>query len=318
MTNRRHFLAGLGAGLTLPAVSHLPALAKAPLAGAQAAGIYRFKVGDFEVTTLSDGYIDLDAKLFSGKPEDIQTMLAASPQRNPLRGQVNAFVVNTGEALIVVDTGGPASAIPTLGRFPEALKAAGFDAANVDAVVLTHLHVDHVGGLTDAQGAAAFANAQLIVSEDDHAFWTSAEMMAKAPKEAQFLFQVAQASVKPYAERLALFKGEKDVIKGITSVPAAGHTPGHAAYRIASGNDQLLIWGDVVHAPNLQFAHPEWTIAFDTDAAAAAATRARIFDMAAADKLRVAGMHLHFPAEGFVEKTGNAYAYVPAQWSSGL
>jgi glyoxylase-like metal-dependent hydrolase (beta-lactamase superfamily II) len=314
MTNRRTFLRTLSSAAALPLLSAVPALAKAPMLGTQAPGFYRFKVGSFEVTALMDGFIDLAPQLFGANEDAAKAVLANTPQQNPLRGHVNAFVVNTGDKLIAIDSGGPKAAIPTLGGYANVFEAAGFKPEDIDTVLLTHLHIDHVGGLFGAEGKAFFPNANLVVAEEDHAFLTNADIMAKAPEQMQGLFQFAQSAVNTYKDRLTLFKGEKEVVSGLVSMPAHGHTPGHTAYRVTSGNDQLLIWGDALHAPNVQFANPSWSLVFDTDQDAAAKTRARIMDMAAADKLHVAGMHLHFPATGFVEKSGSAYGFTPAQW----
>ena len=161
-----------------------------------------------------------------------------------------------------------------------------------------------------------FPKAQLRLNETELQFWYDDTALAKAPEGAKGLFAAARKALTPYkeAERVATFKGGADLGQGISTINLAGHTPGHSGFRIADGKEQLVIWGDIVHAPVLQFAHPDWSIAFDTDAAQAAETRAKIFDEMATDRVRVAGMHLVFPALGHVSKAGTGYAYTPQIW----
>lgn len=320
MLTRRSLLAApaiLAAGSTLPSF----ALAKAPLAGASSPGMYRFKVGAIEVTALTDGSLGLGVELFPAaqKEADAAAKLfqqAALPQ-GPVRSFVNAYAINTGDRLILVDTGsGPAKDFgPDLGKLPRNLAAAGIDAAAVDTVLITHLHLDHVGGLAPG-GKVAFPNAELVVGEAEHRFWNDAGIMAGAPADAKPFFTIAQEATKPYGSRLRLVR-EGELAPGITLVAAPGHTPGHMAVRVSSGSEQLLIWGDVVHMAALQFERPDWSIAFDTDMSLAAQTRRRMFDMASADRIPVAGMHLPFPGVGSVTRRGDAYAYVPQLWPNG-
>jgi glyoxylase-like metal-dependent hydrolase (beta-lactamase superfamily II) len=313
--NRRTFLTTSAAVAAAPVVSSLavtPAQAAGPALIALP-GLARFKVGDVAVTAISDGYIDMALQLFPKTPEaEGQAALNASPQAKPLRGHVNAFLVETDGKRVLIDTGGIAAAIPTLGKFSANLKAAAVAPETIDAVVMTHLHVDHVGGLFGPNGTAAFPKAELIVAEEEYAFWTNSSLLANAPANFKPFVQAAQGAVAPYEKRVTRVKGEREVVKGLTLTPAHGHTPGHSAVRLASAGKQLLIWGDIVHAPALQFARPDWSIAFDTDQDAAAKTRARYLDMVAADKLAVMGAHLPFPGHGYVRKAGNAYAYEAA------
>ena len=310
-STRRTFLAGIGIAAVLPAFS---AHAKMPVDTAQVAGAYRTKVGDIEITALLDGYLDFEQKLFARiDTAQFAEMMAKSVHPKPLRAAVNAFLVNTGDKLILVDAGGPKAFFPGMGGLHGQLKAAGVSPDAVDAVLFTHLHPDHIAGIL-IDGKTAFPNAELMAPETDWKFWQSAETLAGAPEGMKPFVQFAQASVAPYGKKFSLHNGGAEVAKGITAVPAFGHTPGHTAYRIASGKDQLLICGDICVGTELQFAHPEWVVVFDADQDAAIATRRKLFDMVSADKIPLLGAHLPFPGQGYVVKSGAAYSYVPAQW----
>jgi glyoxylase-like metal-dependent hydrolase (beta-lactamase superfamily II) len=319
MLTRRHLLTSAAAAASLPLLP-APGLAKVAKATAQAPGVYRMSVGDIQVTAILDGHLDLGPELFAGEGADIKAindLLAMSPQKKPLRAPINTYVVNVGDRAVLIDTGA-AKMAPTTGSLAANLQAAGIAPDAIDAILLTHMHGDHVNGMLTADGKAAFPNAELIVAEAEWNFWTPAEALAKAPEGMKPFFQMAQASVVPYGSKVTKHSGEKEVVKGVTALPAPGHTPGHTAYRISSGSSQLLVWGDLVHAAALQFAHPEWTLAFDVDRPTAAATRKKIFDMVAADRIPVVGMHMPFPGHGYVVKSANAYGFATAMWDPEL
>ena len=294
-----------------------PALAKMPLAKAQAPGFYRRNLGAFEVTAALDGDLDLELSLFTGDQKDIEKLSAQSYQSSPPRIHCNAFAVNTGEKLYLVDTGSGALMGSSLGRAAANLVLAGINLDQIDAVLLTHLHPDHVGGLT-VEGRPAFKNADIYVSEDDAKFWLSAEVADKAPAQMKPFFQMARDAIKPYAHRLKPLPKKGEIASGVTVISLPGHTAGHTGYLFSSGKDQMLVWGDIVHNAALQFARPEITLAFDTDQQQAAQARKRAFDMAATDRLLVAGMHLPWPGIGYVEKSGELYRYHPDFWSTRL
>lgn len=296
------------------------AAAKTALASRQVPGAHRLRVGSIEVTALSDGYVDLDPKLLPQADSEAMAALLEARLLPPgrIRGSVNAFAVNTGEALILIDTGGRDLLGPTLGALPDALKVAGLSADAVDAVYLTHMHPDHIGGLISADGKATFPNAEIVVSEEDWAHWTSDDVMAQAPESARVFFRAAQEALAPYADRLVRFSPERPLLSGLIPEPLPGHTPGHTGFLVEDDGDALLIWGDIVHAPPVQFAHPDWAIAFDVDQDAAIATRKRVLDRVATDRLQVAGMHLPFPGFGRVVRRGTAYEYLPSPWQFDL
>jgi glyoxylase-like metal-dependent hydrolase (beta-lactamase superfamily II) len=313
-STRRQFLSLTASAALIAGAA--PALARAPFIGT-ASPNYRLKLGDFEVTALADGYVDLDQNLFaSADKTEAGKLLEASFRSGsaPIRTSVNAFVVNTGEQLILIDSGTIQDYSPTLAKLPERLEALGFTPEKFDAVLLTHLHPDHVGAATNKDGSARFTKAELVVAETEWKFWSDDSIAGKAPEAMHPFFKIATDAGKAYGKSLRLFGKDGDVVKGISSVALPGHTPGHTGFIVTSGKESLFIWGDIVHSPALQFTHPEWAIAFDTDQTQAIATRKAIFDRVATDKLLVAGMHLDFPAFGHVARSGAAYDFAPALW----
>lgn len=313
---RRTFVAGAAAfagALAFP----LSAPARMPLTKAQVPGYFRRKLGAFEVTAILDGDLTLEPKLFSGDAKEMEAVAAKSFMTTPVRSHVNAFAINTGERLYLVDTGTGALMGPSLGRANANLVLAGIDPAQVDAILLTHIHPDHFGGMT-VQGKPVFGSADVFVSEADARFWLSVESAAKAPAEFKPFFDMARAAMAPYANRIKPLPANGELGPGVEAISLPGHTLGHSGYIFTSGSERLLVWGDIVHNAALQFARPEWTIAFDTDQVQAAATRKRVFDMSATDRLLVAGMHLPFPGLGYVERTGSEYRFHPDFWRSSL
>ncbi len=317
----RHRLTRLAFALTLGAalVPAAPALAEAPAVRTQVPGYYRLAVGDMEITALYDGFIDLDSKLLNNaSPAEVQRLLT----RMFLGGQkvqtaVNAFLVNAGGKLILVDTGAAKAFGPTLGFIGDNLKAAGHSPEQVDMVLLTHLHPDHAAGLLGADGKPLFPNADVRVAQADHDFWLSEDIAAKAPDGFKPFFKMARDAAAPYqaAGRWKPFSGEVELAPGIKAVDAHGHTPGHTAYMVESKGRQLLIIGDAVHSHAVQFARPEVAIEFDSDKKKAVAARKQLFARAAKEKLALAGMHLPFPGLGHVRAEGKGYAWVPVEFS---
>jgi len=231
------------------------------------------------------------------------------------RTSVNTFLIHSKGRLAIVDTGSGNYLLPTAGMVQRNLARAGIDPKSIDTVLLTHMHPDHSAGLTDmSNGAQLYPNAELVMHENEPKHWLDDAEMAKADERGKKLyFQAGREQVAPYKDRTRLFT-QGEVFPGVTAVPSLGHTPGHTAYLVASGNDQLMIWGDTVHVPEVQTALPEAGMAFDTDLAAAAAARKRMFDRVASDGILIAGMHVHFPSFSRLSRRGNAYELHAEPW----
>lgn len=317
--NRRTFGIGtFSAGaLLLPPISRFGSNAAAIAAPSPAslASAHRFMLGDLEITALSDGYLNLGLELFpSADPAAAEALLAKAFLPKPLPTSVNAYLVTKGDRRVLIDTGTASAMGPLLGHIPEALAAAGVGPEEIDTIIITHLHPDHANGLVGIGGTAAFPAAEVVVAAPEFAFWHDDGIRSKAPDQMKPYFEIARKSLVPYHGKVRKIEGEVEIAPGISALPAPGHTPGHLALRIGSGDANLLLLTDVIHASALQFAHPEWAIAFDVDQEAAIATRKKVLDMVSADGLLVAGMHLPFPGIGHVIRDGNAYAYVPTPW----
>ncbi len=297
-----------------------PAVAEAPATKTQVPGYYRLQLGKFEVTALFDGTIELETKLLKNTNEvELRKLLARMFVGSPkMQTAVNAYLINTGSNLVLVDAGAAQLFGPGLGYVLQNMKVAGIDPAQVDTVVITHLHGDHVGGINGADGKPVFPKANVLVAQADNDFWLSQQIADAAPKEAQPFFKMARDAAAPYqaAGRWKTFKVGETLVPGVRAVQASGHTPGHTAYAVESEGQKLLIWGDVVHAHAVQFAKPGVSIEFDIDQKQAIATRRNLMKAMAESKSLVAGMHLPFPGIGHVRAEGKgSYAWVPVEFS---
>ncbi|MBA2397752.1 MAG: MBL fold metallo-hydrolase [Bradyrhizobium sp.] len=285
----------------------------------QIPGVYHRKIGDIVVTTISDGYLDGNLEVMRNVDVEKARQILQDAFRPARRTSVNTFLIHSGDRTAIVDTGSGNYLQPSAGHVQRNLAAAGIDPKSIDTVLLTHMHPDHSAGLTDmSNGQRLFPNAELVMHENELAHWFDDGAMSKVDERSQQLyFGAGREQVAPYKDRTRLFK-KGEVFPGVTAVPSLGHTPGHTAYLIASGNDQLMIWGDTVHVPEVQTAFPEAGMAFDTDLAAAAASRKRMFDRVSADGILIAGMHLHFPAFSRLARRGDAYALFAEAWVHNL
>lgn len=278
--------------------------------------IYRRPLGDREVITISDGHFGLDQGLVTNLDADVLTDVMNKAYLDtsaaiPLA--ITVHIIKDGDRLTLVDAGAGTAFGPASGKLASVLTVAGINPADITEILLTHMHPDHIGGMMAADGAA-FPNAIVRVSATDLGFWTDEAIAAGAPESAQAFFGLARAVSSAYGDRIEPFDGQTDLGHGVTSMPLPGHTPGHTGFLIDSANDALLIWGDATAVAAYQFSHPEAGIAFDADGAQATATRIAMYDMAIADRLAVAGTHLPFPGYGHVERSGDAYTWVPEEW----
>ena len=285
----------------------------------QIPGVYHRKIGDIVVTAISDGYLDGDLTVMRNVDLDKAHAILAAAFRPARRTSVNTFLIHSKGRLALVDTGSGNYLLPTAGMVQRNLAAAGFDPKSIDTVLLTHMHPDHSAGLTDMKtGKLFYPNAELAMHENEPKHWfDDAEMAKGGEREKKLYFQAGREQVAPYKSRWKLFTGG-EVFPGVTAIPSMGHTPGHTAYLIASGNEQLMIWGDTVHVPEVQTAIPVAGMGFDTDLAAAAASRKRMFDRVATDKVLIAGMHLHFPSFCHLAREGDAYRIYQEAWVHGF
>jgi len=285
----------------------------------QIAGVYHRRIGDIVVTAISDGYLDGTLDVMRNVDLEKARQTLSDAFRPARRTSVNTFLIHSKGRIAIIDTGSGNYLQPTAGFVQRSLTAAGIDPKSIDTVLLTHMHPDHSAGLVDmSNGQLLFPNAELVMHENEPAHWFDDGAMAKVDERAAKLyFQAGREQVAPYKDRWRLFKGG-EVFPGVTAIPRPGHTPGHTTYMISSVNEQLLIWADTVHVPEVQTARPEVCMDFDTDKELAADSRRKVFDMVATDRLLVTGMHLHFPGFAQVVRDGAGYRLIPEAWQHGL
>ena len=322
---RRHALAGAAVLSSAPLLPPLPAQASAPVAGKQNASFYRYKVGDAEVTVVSDGSLTFplaEGFITNAKKDEVANALEkAFRPRDTFTIYFGPLAINTGGKLIVIDTGnGPgafASSKGANGQFASNLAAAGIDAKAVDAVVISHFHGDHVNGLLTADNQLAFPNAEVLVPAVEWKYWMDDGEMSRAPAgRMEGLFKnnrrVFEAGLK---KKVTPYEWGKDVAPGLRAVETIGHTPGHTSYLLSSGSDTVFIQSDVTNNPEPFVRNPGWQASFDQDGPQAEKTRRKVYDMLAADKLRVQGFHYPFPGLANIEKDGDGYRWIPAPWN---
>ena len=314
----RCLLAAVAASSMLLGGAH----AAAPMVKTQAPAYYRVMVGAFEVTALSDGTVALpmDKVLTDTTPAKVKSAFASVFMQTPVETSVNAYLVNTGAKLVLIDTGAASLYGPTLGKLLANLKAAGYQPEQVDEVYITHLHADHVGGLMNGS-ALAFPNATVRADRRDADYWLSPANLDQAAAADKGFFQGAMASLNPYIAA-GKFKPidaagtDTELVAGVKAVATPGHTPGHNLYKIESQGQTLILWGDLIHAAALQFDEPAVTMIYDIDTKAAVAQRQRAFAEAAAKGYLVGASHLAFPGLGHLRTQGKGYAWVPLNYSS--
>jgi glyoxylase-like metal-dependent hydrolase (beta-lactamase superfamily II) len=290
--------------------------AAAPMASSVGSPYTRYKVGDFEITAFNDGtrVTENPEKIYGidQKPEDV----AAAAEANflPKDRMVNSFtpvLVNTGRELVLFDTGNGAKGQPATGHLASQMKAAGISPDDIDVVVITHCHPDHIGGLM-SEGTPLAAKARYVIGEKEYAFWSSPD---RANGPAANAAKIVQSNVVPLKDKMTFVKNEGEVVTGIRAIEAFGHTPGHMAWHVESGGKRLLIGADFCNHYVLSMQHPKWHVSFDADKDGAVATRLKLLDMLSNDRIPFTSYHMPFPAVGFVEKgTDGGYRFVPASY----
>ena len=302
----------------LPAVLALAigstAFAAGPQLKGQSPGWYRLQLGDFEITALSDGTIDLPVdKLLKQPAEKTIRALQHAYLGVPLETSVNAFLVNTGSKVVLVDTGTAGLFGPTAGRVLANLKASGYTPEQVDEIVITHMHGDHIGGAS----STTFPNATLRIDKRDSDFWLTPEQVAKGGDGGKAI----AALVKGFTDagRFKPFEGSTsgvEIVPGVKAVPAYGHTPGHSNYVAESKGQKIVFWGDLMHVAAVQFPEPSVTVQVDSDSDAARPAREKAYAAAAKDGYYVAVAHVSFPGIGKLRVDGKGYDWLPVNYST--
>lgn len=311
--------AAMGLGLAGGAVTALglPVAAPAATASGRATGFYRFQVGEITVTQVHDGFLERPLEAGWVKNAElgaVQAALDAAFQpTDVVTIPFTTTVVETAGRLVLIDAGTGGFG-PTTGLWMDGFRAAGYAPEQVDLVVFSHFHGDHIQGFRAQDGAAVFANAPVMVPEAEWAFWMDDARMSAAPEAMQGAFQGVRRVFGPIADSVERFTGERELVPGLTAMPAAGHTPGHTVFRVTSGSGRHLVWSDTTNKPELFVRNPGWQVQFDMDGDAAAAVRRRLLDMAAAERMTVGGYHFPFPALGHIARAGDRFDYVPAFW----
>ena len=309
----------VSAALLGPALLCQSALAEAPMVKTQAPGYQRMMLGDFEVTALSDGTVKLPMGklLVDPDPGKIRRGLERNFLQENVETSVNAYLVNTGSKLVLIDTGAAGLFGPTLGNLLASMRAAGYQPEQVDEVYITHMHGDHVGGLM-AGTNRTFPNATLRLDKRDTDYWLSEANMKAAPADAKGFFQGAMLSANPYlaAGKLKPFEGNTELVPGVRAQTAYGHTPGHTIYVVESKGEKLVLVGDLMHVAAVQFDNPGVTIQFDSDQPAAARQRELVFADAASKGYMIGASHLSFPGIGRLRSaTPQGYTFIPLNYS---
>jgi glyoxylase-like metal-dependent hydrolase (beta-lactamase superfamily II) len=325
---RRNLLAGTvatTAAAAVPLATSSPVRAAAPLAGTQAPGWYRYKVGSFEITVVTDGtnrFKFENDHVTNKKREDVNAALAAAYyEKDLMTTPYNPVVVNTGAKLVVIDTGTSEANFErskgAAGQFQRNLAAAGIDRNAVDTVIISHYHGDHINGLLKPDKSLAFPNAEILVPAAEHKFFMDDGEMSRAPKgRMETVFKGVRAVMTDEVlKRVRPYQPDKEIVPGITSVATNGHSWGHNSHVVASGSSKVFVQGDVTHVPYLFARHPDWHVFYDQDPAMAEATRRRIYDMLVVEKMPVQGFHYPFPSLAHVEKDGSGYREIPVPWN---
>lgn len=285
----------------------------------QSPGYYRMMLGDWQITAVSDGtvVVPLDKLLTHITPQILRQRMAADAMTPAAETSINAFVINTGRELILVDTGAGELFGSAGGHLLENLRAAGIAPEDISLVLLTHIHADHSGGV-EYRGKPAFPNATVRVEQKDVDFWLNPAHLSDVEPGQRHTFAESERSLRPVidAGKLTTFHAPTEILPGIEAIPAAGHTPGSVIYRVSRGGQNMLMWGDIIHAKAVQMPDPEVAIHFDVNQQQAVATREKVLKLAAQEGDWVAAAHIAFPGIGHVKEEGKAWRWVPVNYSS--
>jgi len=314
--SRRAFLSGstFAASVALT----LPASAAAPLSNTQAPGVYRYRLGNIQLTALYDGtwFLPIDGKLVrnASGAQVGQALADVFLKPNVLPISFTALLVNTGGKLVLIDTGTAGQITDSAGFMLANLAAADVAPSAIDTILISHFHPDHIDGIKTKDGDKVFANAEIWVPEPEWAYWMNDANMAGTSKSVHGYFLNARRIFVDIAKEVRQFKPGAEVAPGIVSIPAYGHTPGHTAFGIHSGNQSILAMSDAVRNPYLFARHPDWQPIFDMDGPLAVKTRRAMLDRAVADRMLVEAFHFPFPACGHMIKRATGYELVPVEW----
>lgn len=277
-------------------------------------GLHSQKVGDVMVTAINDGIFQASFDLIAGlSQQDCEALERSAFRAVPPRMTMNTFLLHLDGHLALIDTGCGISMGPTLGKTVEHLAELGLHPEDIDTVLITHLHPDHANGLIDAAGAAVYPRAELVLHGAELDYFLDEDSPSRSPEETQEFFPGAKAAIAPYRDRIRTVRNGP-VLPHVSAVLQPGHTPGQTAWLIDSQGEQIMIWGDIVHMPSIQLPAPHAGTVLDIDPALAITTRRRTLDMAVSTRLRVAGIHLDFPAFGHIEQAGEGYRFIPDVW----
>jgi glyoxylase-like metal-dependent hydrolase (beta-lactamase superfamily II) len=315
--SRRDVLAGAAfAASALPATR---SLAAAPFANMQAPTLYRYNIGSYELTALSDGLWErpIDDKFVrNADPADVRKALADAflPATDKLPIPFTALLVNTGSKLVLIDTGSGGQIAATAGTFNANLAAAGVTLAEIDIILISHFHPDHINGIKTKDDERYFPNAEIKVPQAEWDFWMDESLPGRAAPEIKGYVLNARRIFRKLAHDMTRFSPGAELAPGISAIGAAGHTPGHTAFSVASGSDSVLVLSDTSNHPKLFVRFPEWQPVLDMDGDTAAATRKKLLDRAASDRMLVQGYHFPFPGSGHIVRSGSGFELVPVEW----